>query len=129
MKCRDSIMNSKLFCQLIFVIVSQLIKPSPFTSFAFNDNCWIKENIQLLVSVRQMHLILTSIRTNLWNHSSLHSAHLFLLMRILMEKGAKIIKELRNIFIVKCYFSFYVLVAFGCHTIQSPFFLSIYVIL
>jgi hypothetical protein len=32
MKCTDSIMNSQLLCLLLFVIASQLIKPSPFTS-------------------------------------------------------------------------------------------------
>jgi len=35
MKCTDFIMNSKQFCLLISVIVSQLIKPSPFTSYWF----------------------------------------------------------------------------------------------
>jgi hypothetical protein len=94
--CRDSIINSKLFCQQIFVIVSQLIKPSPYTSLAwgrpvsvelFNDKATIKEKYSVIrfCQKNSSHSNINNNQsTNLWNQSTLHSApHPFL-----MEKGA-----------------------------------------
>ncbi len=65
MKCTDSIMHSKLLRPLIFVIVSQLIKPSPFTSlwsgFVSVDFSFQK----MLGSMENSHYFLPSIKRTL----------------------------------------------------------------
>ncbi len=76
-KCTDSIMNSKLFCLLVCVFASQLIKPSPFTScgvllfltfcgFKFYDilGTKSKENSHQVFSARKGPLIDNNQSTN-----------------------------------------------------------------
>ncbi len=123
MKCTDSIINSQLFCLLICVFASQLIKPSPtslpcgvgwscFCVFCFN-NSGIKGKVVIIPFYQQKSFnsnISGNQLTNLQSPYNILSTPSFLLRQILMEKDAYLrqnSKNLRNI--LQSYHGFYVL--------------------